>query len=195
MQVSDTDMQLRYAVRTQVGALCIALITAGAFVAIPLPGSPVPVVLQNMFVVFTGVVLPPVHALLTVSVYLVIGAIGLPVFAGGSGGLAHFAGPTGGFLLGFPVAAWFTSVLIRAGRERPATVEATGIARQAGSVLAGFLLIYVTGVPRLAQLAQIPVTQAALIGFVPFFPFDIVKAIILVVVVKTLPASLWRSWR
>lgn len=192
---SGTDAQLRYAVKTQVGALCIALITAGAFVAIPLPGSPVPIVLQNMFVVFTGLVLPPFYALLTVSVYLLLGAVGLPVFAGGSGGLTHFVGPTGGFLLGFAPAAWLTAILIRIGRDESAGANTASLPRQIVSIIVGFLIVYLFGVPRLAQVARVSLVQAALIGFVPFFPFDLLKAVVIVIIIKTLPASLWQSWR
>src|SRR6056297_2752500 len=98
--MTDTSSQhMGYALRLQTGALLVALISAGAFISVPIPGSPVPIVLQNMFVILAGLVLPAGWAALTVGVYLLLGAVGLPVFAGATGGLAHLAGPTGGFLM------------------------------------------------------------------------------------------------
>ncbi len=73
----------------------IALITAGAYLVLPIPGSPVPVVLQNFFVVATAMLLGPVRGGAAVIIYLLMGAVGLPVFAGGAAGLGHLAGPTG----------------------------------------------------------------------------------------------------
>lgn len=188
------DHSYSYALKTQVGALCIALTTAGAFVSIPIPVSPVPIVLQNMFVVFSGLVLPPVWAFSVILVYLLLGAAGLPVLAGGAGGLAHFAGPTGGFLLAYPFAAWFTSILIRFGRGPGATAHDASVPRQVAAIIPGFLLMYILGVPRLAVVASLPLSGALWVGMVPFLPGDIVKTIALVALLRTLPASLWRSW-
>lgn len=189
-----TSNTLSYAIKTQLGALCIALITAGAFFAIPIPGSPVPVVLQNLFVVFTGVILTPGWAMLTVGVYLLLGALGLPVLAGAAGGLSHFAGPTGGFLVGFVLAAGLTSVLIRFGRDASHTPAETGWVRRTAAVTAGFLVIYVPGVPRLAAVTGLSLAEVLWIGFIPFLPGDVVKAVVLLILLKSLPNSLWRSW-
>ena len=179
--------------RVQIGALCIALITVGAFIAIPLPGSPVPIVLQNMFVVFTGLVLSPLWASLTLLVYLLLGALGLPVFAGAAGGLGHFAGPTGGFLLGFLPAAWVTSLVMRLGRV-DSSPHTAGFVRRIAAVSLGFLSIYIVGVPRLAAVADLSIVRTLWIGFIPFLPGDIVKAAVLLILLRTLPGSLWRSW-
>lgn len=185
---------LRYAVAVQVSAVHVALITAGAFVAIPIPGSPVPVVLQNLFVIMTGVVLPPIAALGTVLVYLLLGALGLPVFAGGAGGLAHFAGPTGGFLLGFLPAAGVTSLVLSSARRRGASRATVPTGTLAAAVAAGFLTVYLLGVPVLAVVLQMPLRQAAMVGMIPFLPGDILKAIALVVIIRTIPPAVWRSW-
>ncbi len=183
---------LRYAVRLQIGAVLVALIAAGAFISVPVPGSPVPIVLQNMFVVLTGVVLAPSWAALTVVVYLVIGAVGLPVFAGAAGGIAHFAGPTGGFLLGFPFSAALTSWIIR-GRDGGRVVADVGVTRQVLAMVAGFVVVYVLGVPWLALTAQLALPQALLAGMVPFLPGDLLKAAVLLVLTRTVPRSLWRT--
>ena len=88
------------------GILAFALLTAlGAFVRIPLPFTPVPVTLQTFFVLAAGIYLGSRDAALSQLGYLAIGAVGLPVFAGGGAGFGHFLGVTGGYLIAFPIAA------------------------------------------------------------------------------------------
>ena len=92
----------RRLVRMAVGALVVAL---AAQVAVPVPFSPVPMTLQPLAVLAVGGLLGASEGLLALVTYLALGALGLPVFAGGSGGAIHLVGPTGGYLLAFPVAA------------------------------------------------------------------------------------------
>ncbi|MDR2182111.1 MAG: biotin transporter BioY, partial [Treponema sp.] len=99
-------------------ALFAALIAAGAFISFPLPFSPVPVVLQNFFAVLSGLVLGPVRGSAAVALYLLAGALGLPVFAGAAGGIAHFAGPTGGFLAGYLLAGLAAGLIAGKPRKR-----------------------------------------------------------------------------
>ena len=84
-------------------AVFAALICAGWMMSIPV-GS-IPIVLQNALAVLAGLLLGPLFGGLSVLLFLVAGAVGLPVFSGGSGGFAVFAGPTGGFLVGYLAAA------------------------------------------------------------------------------------------
>src|SRR5687767_8545359 len=96
--------------RAAIGVLVFALLTAfGAHVAIPLVGG-VPVTLQTLFVTLAGAVLGPYLGAASQLLCLAIGAAGAPVFAAG-GGLAYLAGPTGGYLLSYPVAAAVTGRL------------------------------------------------------------------------------------
>ncbi|MCP4718315.1 MAG: biotin transporter BioY, partial [Desulfobacteraceae bacterium] len=88
--------QLKMTVYT---ALFVALIAMGAFIAIPI--GPVPIVLQNMFVLLAGIILGPVWGLACVGIYLLIGLAGLPVFAGGTSGIGKLFGPTGGYLIAY----------------------------------------------------------------------------------------------
>ena len=97
-------------------ALFAALTAAGTFIAIPLPFSPVPVVLQNLFSVLSGLVLGPVMGSLAVALYLLAGALGAPVFAGATGGFTRFLGPTGGYLVGYLLSALIAGLI--AGRPR-----------------------------------------------------------------------------
>ena len=116
---TNTDMKGIYRLspvyRTVLIALGAASIAVGAFIAIPLPLSPVPIVLQNFFILLIALVLGPRMGTASVALYLLLGALGLPVFAGGKGGLAHFFGPTGGYLAGFLLSAWVTGVLAAGG--------------------------------------------------------------------------------
>ncbi len=89
--------------------LAIALITAGAFITIPF--GPVPFTLQTMMIGIVVCLLPPVYSVAAVGGYLALGCLGLPVFAGMRGGIGVLAGPTGGFLLGFLLAALIIAVI------------------------------------------------------------------------------------
>ncbi len=84
--------------------LFAVLIAVMAQIAIPLPGG-VPFSLQVMAVAMTGIILGPKRGIISVIIYILMGAIGLPVFANFSGGLSIIAGPTGGFILSFPIMA------------------------------------------------------------------------------------------
>ena len=84
---------------TAYAALLAALTAVGAYIAIPI--GPVPIVLQNLFVYLMGLLLGLRWGLAGIGVYLLAGAVGLPVFSGGRGGLGHLIGPTGGYLVGF----------------------------------------------------------------------------------------------
>ena len=88
-------------------ATFFATLTAlGAQIAVRLPFSPVPATLQVLMVIVTGLALGSRRGFTSMVAYLTAGALGLPVFAGGNGGLVYLFGPTGGYLLAFPVAAF-----------------------------------------------------------------------------------------
>ncbi|MDR1949307.1 MAG: biotin transporter BioY [Spirochaetaceae bacterium] len=163
---------------TVMTALFAALTAAGAFIAVPLPFSPVPLVLQNLFALLSGLILGPLLGGAAVGLYLVAGALGAPVFAGASGGFAHFLGPTGGFLAGYLLAA-ITAGLIagRAGSPRWRIIPA---------VLAGFLVVYVPGVIWLKLVIDKPWPAALAAGFFPFLAGDLVKGAAAVIIAPRL---------
>lgn len=146
--------------------LMISLIIAGAYLLVPIPGSPVPVVLQNFFVVVGGMLLGPVRGGLAVAIYLLMGAIGLPVFSGGGGGLGHLAGPTGGYLVGFLLAA------VAAGAVSRGTPR---LYRDILGAVVGMLSVYLVGVPRLKAVLDITWGVALSAGFFPFLVGDAIK--------------------
>lgn len=81
--------------------LCTAATAAGARIQVPLPFSEAPHTLQSLVVCFTALVLPFGHALLAMGLYIGLGAVGVPLFAGGASGLEVIKGPSGGYLAGF----------------------------------------------------------------------------------------------
>ncbi len=159
--------------RTQsmvVAALVAALITVGAFVCVPV--GAVPVTLQMLAVVLAALLLSPGGAFAATAVYLLIGAVGLPVFAGGKAGLAVLVGPTGGFLIGFVAGATIGAVMRRllTGRVPPAFAD--GVA--AAAVVA---TVYLFGWAQLAFVTRMGAAAALATGVAPFIAFDVLKAV------------------
>ncbi len=151
-----------------------AIIAACALApAIPTP-SPVPITLQTFAVLLAGAVLGARRGFLTVILYLLLGAIGLPIFSGGAAGLAVFAGPTVGYLIGFPFAAALCGFLVeRLPRRRIATsVPLIVLSGLAGS----FAFIHTLGILGLAWRADLSLT-AAFVSDLTFWPGDVVKNI------------------
>jgi biotin transport system substrate-specific component len=145
-----------------VGALVVAL---AAQVSVPVPLSPVPMTLQPLAVLVVGGVLGAGGGLAALVTYLMMGILGLPVFAGGASGGIHLIGPTGGYLLAFPLAAGLVGALANGGR---------GTARVLLACALGMALIHIGGVAQLALLGGDP-ALAFRVGFVPFFTGDLIK--------------------
>lgn len=142
----------------------------GAKLSIPLPGTPVPFTLQPLVVLLAGALLGARLGAASQVLYLLAGAVGLPVFVAG-GGLAYLLGPTGGYLLAYPVAAWVVGALGGQGRLRTL-----------GSLLAGLVAIYAGG---LAWLAIVGTVNAAVaLGLRPFLLADLVKVLQAYLVVR-----------
>jgi biotin transport system substrate-specific component len=147
--------------------LFFMLTTLGAFVRIPLPWTPVPVTLQTLFVLLGGLALGGGLGSLSGLAYLGIGAMGLPIFAGAAGGLGVLAGPTGGYLIAFPIASWVVGRA--AGRE-------AGWLRASLAVLLGTLVIYILGAGNLAIILNCGPGKAFQLGVLPFVVGDALKA-------------------
>lgn len=154
---------------TQVVQIVVAsLVTAlAAQVAIPLPGSPVPITGQTFAVLLSGAVLGPKRAFLAQALYLLEGAAGLPVFAGFSAGIATLAGPTGGYLFAFPLAAAATGFLCARGWDRR-------FVTMFAAMLLGSTVIFACGLAGLSRF--VPADTLLATGLVPFVPGDLVKS-------------------
>jgi biotin transport system substrate-specific component len=147
-----------------VGALALA-----SQFALPIPGTPVPITLQPLFVVLAGLILGPLDAAVAMVAYLVVGIAGLPVFSPyGAPGIARLFGPTGGYLLAYPVAA-AVSGWLGGGRESFVT--------RALAAMAGIVVLYVGGLAQLAVISGSFAT-AAVMGVMPFVAADAVKALV-----------------
>ena len=148
-----------------------ALLTAAAAqIRFPVPGTPVPITGQTFAVLLAGAALGSRAGAGSQAIYWVMGAIGLPFFTGAQGGWEVATGATGGYLLGFVVAAWVVGALAERGQDRT-------VASAIPAFLAGNAVIYLFGVPWLmASVESIDTMTAALIaGFTPFVIGDIIK--------------------
>ncbi|MFO8032641.1 MAG: biotin transporter BioY [Desulfohalobiaceae bacterium] len=160
-------------------SLMAALIVAGSYVHFPL--GPVPFSLQTLFVLLSGFVLGPLAGFCAVGLYLLAGAAGLPVFHGGTSGLGHILGPTGGYLAGFLLTPWITGLTVKLSSSRPLP---WGLAL--GFALLGNLPIYILGLIRLQTVLQITWSQTLLTGLVPFLPADLIKIFLCAALVRFL---------
>ena len=158
-------------------SLMAALIAVGAYIHIPIPLGPVPIVLQNLFVLLAGLLLGSRWGLASVGIYLLVGAIGLPVFVGGKGGLAHFLGPTGGYLLGFAACALVTGYVADTLRNHASSKTLRSHAlSDVFAVTLGSIVVYLFGVPWLKAVTAMSWERALLVGMLPFLLGDAIKA-------------------
>ena len=144
-----------------------AILAAASQIAVPLPGTPVPITLQPLVVVLAGLLLGPVAGAVSMVLYLAAGAAGLPVFAPiGPPGLARFLGPTGGYLIAYPAAAFVAGALAR----RAPTLVGRWLA-----AVFGIAVLFIGGIAQLAVLTG-SVRHAVDLGLTPFALLDLVKA-------------------
>lgn len=165
-------------------AVAVALTAASAQLVVPLPFSPVPISGQTFAVLLTAAALGPLRGVTAQGLYVLLGMAGLPFYAGGESGVQAAFGATGGYLFGFVAAAAVVGWCARRGLDR----------RPGGTLAAyalGTVVIYAFGVPWLAQVAGVSMTQAVGLGLTPFLLGDALKALL---AAGLLPAA-WRIAR
>ncbi|GAA2395289.1 biotin transporter BioY [Nonomuraea africana] len=141
-------------------------------------GNAVPITLQTFGVMLAGAILGSWRAALAVAVLILLVAAGLPLLAGGRGGLGVFTGPSVGFLIGWLPGAFLTGWLVERGGTTP------GIVRLVVACLAGGVgVIYLVGIPVQAAITGLPLAQTALLS-VWFVPGDVAKAVLAAVVAR-----------
>lgn len=146
------------------GSLVVALC---ARITIPIPGTPVPLTVQNFGVLLVGLMLGSRRGFAALALYLAEGAMGMPVFSpGGAGGIAQMLGVTGGFLLAYPLVAWLAGFVMERGRKN--------FARAALAGLLGEILLFTSGLTWLAVLTH-SITQAFRWGLYWFLFAEIIK--------------------
>jgi biotin transport system substrate-specific component len=138
-----------------------------AHITIPLPFTPVPLTVQNFGVLLVGLMLGSRRGFAALALYLAEGAMGLPVFSPiGPAGLAHLLGPTGGFLLAYPLVAWVAGYLMEHGRKSFARATIAG--------LLGEVILFTSGLAWLAVLTH-SVAQAFRWGLYWFLFAEVIK--------------------
>jgi biotin transport system substrate-specific component len=142
-----------------------------------IPHQPVPYTFQTLAVILAGGLLGSRNGFLSMSLYLGLGLVGMPVFAGGGFGLAKLIGPTGGYLLSFPVAAFLVGMLVS---HLPKSLSSNSIfafAWTLGAMLAGLVLVFAMGTLQLNVVYFHNWKLAFQSGFLIFSPWDVLKLI------------------
>ena len=139
--------------------------------------GPVPITAQTLGVMLAGAILGARRGFLSQLLFLVLVAVGLPVLPGGGGGLAVFAGVTGGYLVGWPIGAFVVGLLTE--RFWARYNVAWGVV---ANVVGGMVVVYAIGVPWLALAADLSLKAAIVSGALPFLIGDVIKAVVAAVI-------------
>ncbi len=152
-------------------ALFTTLTAVGAYVVFPLPFTPVPFSLQLLFTLLSGMVLGPRDGALSQIVYLALGILGVPVFAGGNAGVGVLVGPTGGYLVGFVLASYVVGYLGQYFSKQPYSSILRGI------LMGGVALSIVHGLGAwwLSCVLQMAFGKALALGCMPYIIPDVIK--------------------
>lgn len=154
-------------------ALCTALIAVMAQITIPMPLG-VPMTMQTFAITLAAIVLGSKKGGISALVYILLGAAGLPVLAGFTGGIQHFAGPTGGFLISFPFMAYITGLGVDRFKDKKGGLIIC--------IVAGTLINYTAGVGIFCILMNSSVMAAIAACVLPFIPTAMIKAALAAVI-------------
>ena len=178
LPIADFLVPIRLGERVNARVRDVALVVAGALliyltarIVIPVPGSPVPITGQTFGVLLVGGALGFRRGLVAVSLYVMLGVIGLPFFAEGKGGLSVIWGATGGYLVGFILAGALVGRLAELGWDR-------GIGGALGAMLLGSVVIYAIGLPWLGVVVSASPAETIEMGLTPFLFGDALKLIL-----------------
>lgn len=163
-------------------AVFAAIICAGCFISIPLPGG-VPVTLQNAFSLISGTVLGTWYGGASVAIFLILGIIGIPVFSGMKGGIAHLFGVSGGFLWGYLIGAIIAGFLLGNPKLSEKKITFFQILKIFLAYFLGLVVEYVFGIWWFVQSKgglseSLSMQQVLMWTLIPFIPGDIIKMII-----------------
>lgn len=167
-------------------ALIAALLSASAWIALPI--GAVPITFQTLFVMVAALVLRPLYAGAAVFTYLALGTAGLPVFSGGQGGMGVLGGPTGGYLVGFLLAALAGSLT----RALVTRISGRHVLGDAASCAVVLLVIYGVGTPWLALVLGLSPSAALAAGVAPFILLDVAKAVVATLIARAVRSALDR---
>lgn len=186
----DRENQIANLRMTVYASLLAALTAAGSYLYIPV--GPVPIYLANLFIFLAGLLLGSKWGLASVGIYLLAGVCGLPVFAGGTGGIGRFAGPTGGYLIGFLPAVFVIGMISKSGRlqTRDDIKGSTSLGKQPVidvlAMICGTVVIYAVGIVQLKIVTGMPLGKSLAVGMYPFLLGDALKIAAAVPIAKAL---------
>ncbi|QBD87853.1 biotin transporter BioY [Clostridium tetani] len=178
-------MKNKFSVRDlSIVATFTALTAVMSQISIPIPFSPIPITLQIFAIYLAAIILGSRLATLSQIIYLLLGAIGAPVFSHFSGGLQALVGPTGGFLISFPIVAFIVGKISEKDR---------GFCSLTFGLIISLILCYAMGVLQLSIVAKISIKKAIMVGAVPFIPLDLAKIFIAYLIGTKVRNSLIKS--
>lgn len=152
----------------------------------------VPITVQTLGVMLAGAILGPWLGALSMTVLMALVALGLPLLAGGRGGIGVFFGPSAGYLLGWIIGALVIGLIVHAGGRKP-VLWRTAV----GVLTGGILVIYAVGIPVQSMVTRLPIGETALMSLA-FVPGDLIKAVTATIIVMTLvrayPRAFGRVW-
>lgn len=153
-----------------------AIISILSQISIPLPFTTVPLTMQILAVAITGLILGSKLSTISVLIYLLLGCIGIPVFAQFSGGVGILFGPTGGYLLGLPLMVY----IIGLAKDKSSSTIITFL-----SLIVGLISVYITGTLMFASITGNTIYQSILYCVAPFVLVDFIKLILAYIVGST----------
>jgi len=159
------------------GILSFTLLTwLGAYAYIPLKATPIPITMQTLFVLLSGAILGKKLGILSQSLYLTLGAAGIPFFASGSFGIAYLLGPTGGYIVGFLAASYIIGRILE---------KEDSLIYIISAFIIGAVAIFALGAGWLAFGLGFGITKAFYLGVLPFIPGCVIKILIATAITKS----------
>ncbi len=184
------DRSFRMILRSTFTAVFAAIICVGCLVAIPTPGG-VPIAVQNMFCILAGGILGGIQGAGAVGLFMILGAIGLPVFAGAHGGMACLIGPTGGYIWGYFLAALAIGLILGTPHTFEKKFNIMMWLKIAIAALLAYVIVYVPGIPWFIHVMKeqgkdVNFAKALSWTCIPFIPGDLIKLFITIPLVAVL---------
>lgn len=155
---------------TKIG-ICIALLCVSSYISIPIPFSPAPITAQTVIINLIAIILLPKEAFFAVLGYILLGICGLPVFSGGQSGIGKILGPSGGYIIGYLVAAVLMSFILRKMENKIRNYLLI-------TILVGIPVIYACGVVTMSLYVGKGLWTIMSTSVIPFLPGDICKCIV-----------------
>ncbi len=181
MEGKNFNKDLRMAV---FASLFTALIIVGAYISFDIGGAPF--VLSNLFILMAGTLLGIKWGVISVSLYVLLGAAGLPVFSRGGAGISHILGPTGGFIIGFLIAVIVTAIICsKNNKTGKSKSKVFTMILDFTAMLSGLIVMYLIGLPWFGFTKGMGISQVLGI-FGIFIVFDIIKIVIALFIIPFL---------